>query len=63
MYPAAMYISDPVTGLLPIEKAILNLGNDGSLGNVDAVDALLRANPAFVERINKRKTLVNKLSE
>ena len=29
-YPAAMFIAiDPVTGLLPIEQALLNVGNDG----------------------------------
>ena len=44
--------ADPVTGRLPIEKAILNLGHNESLGNVDAVHALLRADPAFLERID-----------
>jgi hypothetical protein len=39
-----MYIVDPVTGHLPFEKALLNIGNDASLGNVDAVNALLQAN-------------------
>jgi hypothetical protein len=29
----------------------LNAGKDGSLENIDAVDALLRANPAFLEWI------------
>ena len=41
-YPAAMSIPDPVTGLLPIEQALLNVGDDGSLENTDAVDSLLR---------------------
>ena len=50
-FPAAMYIADPVTGHLPIEKALLNVGKNESLENVDAVDALLRANPAFLNRI------------
>jgi hypothetical protein len=45
----ALYIADPINGLLPIEQAILNAGKDGSLENIDAVDALLRANPAFLE--------------
>ena len=49
-HPAAMEIADPVTGLFPIEQAILNLGNNESLGNVDAVHALLRADPAYLER-------------
>jgi ankyrin repeat protein len=48
-FPAALYIADPINGLLPIEQAILNAGKDGSLENIDAVDALLRANPAFLE--------------
>jgi hypothetical protein len=50
-YPAAMYIADPFTGLLPIEQAILNVAKNGSTVNVDAVNALLRANPGFLERI------------
>ena len=50
-HPAAMEIADPVSGLFPIEQAILNVGNNGSMENVDAVDALLRANPAFLRRI------------
>ena len=45
-----MTIADPVTGLLPIEQALLNAGIDGSLENTDAVDALLRADPAFLSR-------------
>ncbi len=48
-FPAALYIADPINGLLPIEEAILNAGKDGSLENIDAVDALLCANPAFLE--------------
>ena len=48
-HPAAMFVVDPVSGLLPIEQAVLNVGKDGSLENVDAVNALLRANPAFLE--------------
>jgi ABC-type transport system involved in cytochrome c biogenesis permease component len=48
-FPAALYIAEPINGLLPIEQAILNAGKDGSLENIDAVDALLRANPAFLE--------------
>jgi hypothetical protein len=48
-FPAALYIADPINRLLPIEQAILNAGKDGSLENIDAVDALLRANPAFLE--------------
>lgn len=48
-----MFIADPVTGILPIEKAILNVATDGSLGNVNAVDALVRADPvAFLQRIH-----------
>ena len=39
---------DPTTGLFPIEQALLNLGKDGSLENMDAVDALLRACPTFL---------------
>jgi hypothetical protein len=40
---------DPVTGRLTIEQALLNVGNNESLENVeDAVDALLLANPAFL---------------
>ena len=50
-YPAAVEIANPVSGLLPIERALLNVGKDASLGNIDAVDALLRANPAFLRRI------------
>ena len=48
-YPAAMFVSDPVTGRLPIQQAVLNVRIDASLDNVDAVNALLRANPAFLE--------------
>jgi hypothetical protein len=48
-FPAALYIADPINGLLPIEQAILNTGNYGSLENIDAVHSLLRANPAFLE--------------
>jgi ankyrin repeat protein len=48
---AAMYIADPFTGLLPIEQAILNVAKNGLIENVDAVNALLRANPGFLERI------------
>ena len=43
-----MTVADPVTGYFPIEQALLNVGNDGSLGNIDAVNVLLRANPSFV---------------
>lgn len=50
-HPAAMYVADPVTGYLPMEQALLNLGKNGSLGNVDAVDALLWAYPAFSGRV------------
>jgi hypothetical protein len=40
---------DPVTGRLTIEQALLNVGNNESLENVeDAVDALLLANPTFL---------------
>jgi hypothetical protein len=42
----------PTTGLFPIEQALLNLGKDGSLENMDAVDALLRACRTFLSRIN-----------
>jgi hypothetical protein len=42
---------DPVTGRLTIEQALLNVGNNELLENVDAVDALLLANPAFLNRI------------
>jgi ankyrin repeat protein len=48
---AAMHIIDPVTGRLPIEQALLNVGKDGLLENIDAVDALLRANPSFLLQI------------
>jgi hypothetical protein len=47
-----MYIAYPITGHLPLEKALLNIGNDASLGNVDAVNALIQANPGFLERID-----------
>lgn len=50
-HPAAMFVVDPVTGHLPIEQALFNEGRDGSLDNVDAVNALLRANPAFLSRV------------
>jgi hypothetical protein len=43
--------SNPITGLLPIEQAFLNVGNDGSIENVDAVYAPLRENPAYLERV------------
>ncbi len=46
---AALYIANPMNGRLPIEQAILNAAKDGSLENIDAVDALLCANPAFLE--------------
>jgi hypothetical protein len=53
--------SNPTTGLLPIEQAFLNVGNDGSIENVDAVYALLRV---FSERVSRlMQSLVNKLSE
>jgi ankyrin repeat protein len=48
---AAMHIIDPVTGRLPIEQAILNVGKHDSLENADAVDALLRADPSFLLQI------------
>ena len=48
-HPAAMFVADPVSGLLPIQQAALNVGKDGSFENVDAVNALLRANPSFLE--------------
>ena len=44
-YPEALEITDPVTGLLPIQHAILNASKDGSLANIDAVDALLTIDP------------------
>jgi hypothetical protein len=43
-----MYVADPVTRYVPMEQALLNLGKNGSLGIVDAVDALLWAYPAFL---------------
>jgi hypothetical protein len=49
-YPVAMSVPDPVSGLLPIEQALLNVADDGSLENTDAVDALLRADPVFLSR-------------
>jgi hypothetical protein len=53
-YPAAIFIGDPVTELVPMmEQAILNVANNGSIENVDAVDALLQANPAVLERITR----------
>jgi hypothetical protein len=36
-----------------MEQAILNVANNGSIENVDAVDALLQANPAVLERITR----------
>ena len=39
MFPAAMFLPDPVSGLLPIQQALLNVGDDGSFENIDAVDA------------------------
>jgi hypothetical protein len=49
---ASVRLIDPVTKHLSLEKALLNIGNDASLGNVDAVNALLQANPGFLERID-----------
>ena len=49
-YPAAMFVADPATGYFPIQQAVLNVGKDGSLGNIDAVNVLLRADPAFLDR-------------
>ena len=46
-----MHIRDSVTGRLPIEQALLNVGKNGSLENIDAVDALLRADPSFLLQI------------
>jgi hypothetical protein len=43
-----MYVADPVTGHLPLEQALLNIGNDALLGNVDAVNAFLQANLGFL---------------
>jgi hypothetical protein len=51
MYPAAMAICNPFIGLLPIEQALLNVGDDGSLGNTDVVDALLRESPASFDQL------------
>jgi hypothetical protein len=39
MFPAAMFLPDPVSGLLPIQQPLLNVGDDGSFENIDAVDA------------------------
>lgn len=50
-HPAAIDDADPVTGLFPIEQALLNVGEDASLENTDAVDTLLRAKPDFLGRI------------
>ncbi len=36
-----------------MEQAILNVANNGSIENMDAVDALLQANAAFLEHITK----------
>lgn len=49
-HPVAMSVPDPVSGLLPIEQALLNVADDGSLENTDAIDALLRADPVFLSR-------------
>jgi hypothetical protein len=49
-HPVAMSVPDPVSRLLPIEQALLNVADDGSLENTDAVDALLRADPVFLSR-------------
>mmetsp|Transcript_2528 Transcript_2528/g.4594 ORF Transcript_2528/g.4594 Transcript_2528/m.4594 type:complete len:369 (-) Transcript_2528:106-1212(-) len=48
---AAMHIRDSVTGRLPIEQALLNVGENDSLENADALDTLLRADPSFLLRI------------
>jgi hypothetical protein len=47
-----LFVADPDSELLPIEQALLNVGKDGSLGNVDAVNGLLRADPVFLLRVN-----------
>jgi hypothetical protein len=49
---ASVRLIDPVTKHLSLEKALLNIGNDASLGNVDAVNSRLQANPGFLERID-----------
>jgi hypothetical protein len=46
-HPVAMYIANPIDGLLLIEQAILNVAKNESIENVDVVNALLRANPGF----------------
>lgn len=51
-------VEDPLTGRLPMEQALLNLGGDASLENADAVDALSRANPAFLLRVTRLESLV-----
>jgi hypothetical protein len=43
-------IPNPVTGILPIEQALLNVGDDGSLENTDAIDLLFHVDPAFLSR-------------
>jgi hypothetical protein len=54
IYPVAIFIGDPVKECLPMmEQAILNVANNGSIENMDAVDALLQANAAFLEHITK----------
>jgi hypothetical protein len=50
-YRATMDIFEPHHRLLPIEQVFLNVGNDGLIENVDAVYALLRENPAYLERV------------
>jgi hypothetical protein len=57
-----MLVGNPVTGYLPIKQALVNVGEDRSLENIDAVDALLQANPAFLSQVIKHKSLMNKHS-
>jgi hypothetical protein len=47
-----LLVADPDSELLPTEQALLNVGKDGSLGDVDAVNGLLRADPVFWLRVN-----------
>ena len=50
-HQAAMPITDPVTGRLPIEQALLNVDENDSLENADALDTLLRVDPSFLLQI------------
>ncbi len=54
---AAMHITDPVTGCLPIEQVLLNVGKNDSLENADALDTLLRADPSFFLNVGKDGSL------